>query len=142
MEELSKKIRPKFPLIAHWVHDGMSKGQIAKRLGLKKKEFLKLIAECSDLETLMESSDAEFMNAKIEEALFKKANGFSYTETKTVDKGNGEEVTETTKYAAPDMSAISFWLRYMDPKKWDEGKEKGTENEGGVVILPEIVTEG
>ena len=67
----------------------------------------------------------------VESALFKKATGFSVTDTKTtsfLDKETGELVegkTEvTTKHILPDTLAIMFWLKNRCPDLW---KDKVTE---------------
>ena len=67
----------------------------------------------------------------VESALFKKATGFTVTDTKTtsfLDKETGE-LTEgksevTTKHVLPDTLAIMFWLKNRRPDLW---KDKVTE---------------
>lgn len=63
----------------------------------------------------------------VESALFKKATGFTVTDTKTtsfLDKETGELVegkTEvTTKHVLPDTLAIMFWLKNRCPDLWKD----------------------
>lgn len=67
----------------------------------------------------------------VESALFKKAIGFTVTDTKTtsfLDKETGELVEGksevTTKHVLPDTLAIMFWLKNRCPDLW---KDKVTE---------------
>lgn len=67
----------------------------------------------------------------VESALFKKATGFTVTDTKTtsfLDKETGELVEGksevTTKHVLPDTLAIMFWLKNRCPDLW---KDKVTE---------------
>lgn len=67
----------------------------------------------------------------VESALFKKATGFTVTDTKTtsfLDKETGELVEGksevTTKHILPDTLAIMFWLKNRRPDLW---KDKVTE---------------
>lgn len=67
----------------------------------------------------------------VESALFKKATGFTVTDTKTtsfLDKETGELVEGksevTTKHVLPDTLAMMFWLKNRCPDLW---KDKVTE---------------
>lgn len=69
----------------------------------------------------------------VESALFKKAIGFTVTDTKTtsfLDKETGELVEGksevTTKHVLPDTLAIMFWLKNRCPDLWkDKVQEQG-----------------
>ena len=63
----------------------------------------------------------------VESALFKKATGFTVTDTKTtsfLDKETGELVEGksevTTKHILPDTLAIMFWLKNRRPDLWKD----------------------
>ena len=63
----------------------------------------------------------------VESALFKKATGFTVTDTKTtsfLDKETGELVEGksevTTKHVLPDTLAIMFWLKNRRPDLWKD----------------------
>lgn len=73
----------------------------------------------------------------VESALFKKATGFTVTDTKTtsfLDKETGELVEGkaevTTKHVLPDTLAIMFWLKNRRPDLWkDKVQEQGDTTE-------------
>lgn len=73
----------------------------------------------------------------VESALFKKATGFTVTDTKTtsfLDKETGELVEGksevTTKHVLPDTLAIMFWLKNRRPDLWkDKIVEQGDTTE-------------
>lgn len=73
----------------------------------------------------------------VESALFKKATGFTVTDTKTtsfLDKETGELVEGksevTTKHVLPDTLAIMFWLKNRRPDLWkDKVVEQGDTTE-------------
>ena len=64
---------------------------------------------------------------RIENALIKKACGYSYTEVKETEKSNGVEVTTTHKKVAPDTSAAKIWLESRCPESWSAKNEKASE---------------
>jgi hypothetical protein len=55
----------------------------------------------------------------VEEALLKRALGFSYSETRTESAGEGKEKTVVVeKHTEPDVRSILFWLTNRYPKRW------------------------
>lgn len=65
---------------------------------------------------------------QVENALFKKATGFQWTEETTEIYQRGETVKEkhirkVTKYAAPDTAAMIFFLKNRHPDKWSDRPE-------------------
>ena len=71
-------------------------------------------------------SSRQVIDAKVEEAILKKALGFETTEIRQVTKANGdEEITAVTKLVPPDISACSMWLSNSCPEKWGDKKDNG-----------------
>lgn len=65
------------------------------------------------------------MDIKVENALLKRALGYTYTEVKKEDTVNGikngtAKVTVTEKTMPPDVAAIIFWLKNRKPEVWRE----------------------
>ena len=84
---------------------------------------------------------AQVIDAKVEEAILKKALGFESTEIRQVTKANGdEEVTAVTKVVPPDISACSMWLGNSCPEKW--GDKKDTSSSKVEEILSRLDQEG
>lgn len=80
------------------------------------------------------------VDTQVENALLKRALGYSYTETVTdfelIDTGevddDGKPIMEkkiknirsTKKEVAPDTGAIAFWLKNRRPDRWREKREE------------------
>ena len=141
MSVYEERILPRFSMIGYWVRKGCSMEEIAKRLGISERTLKSQMKKSKRLRDLIEDNMLEAVNARIEEAIIKKATGFTYTETKMVEKQSGTETSTTEKYQAPDMSAITYWNKYMCPERWEEQKEGKREIVGGVVVLPELIEE-
>ena len=70
----------------------------------------------------------EFADVDVVESLYKRATGM--TLTKQVFKG--ESLVEVEDEIAPDTTAMIFWLKNRQPKKWRD--KQVTEHEGGITI--------
>lgn len=67
------------------------------------------------------SKGKEIVDIKVENALLKRALGYTYTEVKKEDTVNGTaKVTVTEKTMPPDVAAIIFWLKNRKPEVWRE----------------------
>lgn len=67
------------------------------------------------LESLKSKDHAD---AQVEQALYKRAIGYSHPEDK-IFNNNGEAMrVETTKHYAPDTGACVVWLANRQPQKW------------------------
>lgn len=67
----------------------------------------------------------EVVDVKVENALLKRALGYTYTETKREGTVNGikngtEKITVIEKTMPPDVAAIIFWLKNRKPEVWRE----------------------
>lgn len=74
----------------------------------------------------------------VEEALFRRACGYSVEETVVEESERGEKRRTTTYHIPGDVRAQIFWLRNRKPKVW---KDKPSEQEKGaqeVRILDDI----
>ena len=66
----------------------------------------------------------EIVDIQVENALLKRALGYTTTETK-IKKGYGEILEEVviTKEIPPDTTAAIFWLKNRRPEQWREKRE-------------------
>lgn len=124
--------------IQAWARDGLTDEQIAHNMGIAiktlynwKKDHLPI------LQALKKGK--EVVDIQVENALFKRALGYSYNEVtreRFVDKETGKESLEITKMVkkevSPDTTAQIFWLKNRKPKEWRDRKE--TELSGGLNI--------
>lgn len=67
----------------------------------------------------------EVVDVKVENALLKRALGYTYTETKREGTVNGikngtAKITVIEKTMPPDVAAIIFWLKNRKPEVWRE----------------------
>lgn len=93
---------------------------------------------------------AERMNSAVEQALFQKATGYTYTQqdsckvkhilyTESGKKAEEKEELETVtvqKYVPPEYSAIALWLKARLPQKWGDAAQDTPPNV--VPILDDI----
>lgn len=111
-------------LLEAWARDGLTNEQIASNIGINVKTLwdwsVKYDPICNALKKGKEVVDIE-----VENALLKRALGYSYKETtkeriKNPKTGEYELITtkEVTKVVVPDTTAQIFWLKNRCPDKW------------------------
>ena len=111
-------------LLGIWARDGLTVPEIAERMGIKSRTLALWIGKYPKIREKIYST-RQVIDAKVEEAILKKALGFEATEVRCVTKANGdEEVTAVTKPVPPDISACSMWLRNSCPEKWSDSKNQ------------------
>lgn len=95
-----------------------TEGQIAKRLGVSQDSFCAYKAQYPELAAALLNSREELIT-ELKETLKKKAQGFTYKETKRVIRKEGDRefkvVEEYERYALPDTGAIHLLLKNLDP---------------------------
>ena len=73
----------------------------------------------------------------MENALYRRCIGESYTETKKVVNPDGSvTITETTKHVPPDTTAASFWLRNRKPAQWRDKQQIEMNTEVTYEVIP------
>ena len=115
-------VQPYLDQITEWAKEGCTKKDIAKNLKVPEGTFYAYLKKHSELSESFKRAQ-EIPNAKVENALFKRACGYQWTEVKVkqaLDRnGNIVELTETrTVDVAPDPTSIIFWLTNMMRDKW------------------------
>lgn len=136
-------VKPRFDEIKSWYESGATDREVFENLGISKNAFYKYIKEYEEFRDLRKKGQKVPVR-EIKAALFKRACGFSYQETKEVVDSEGYRRTETTtKYAMPDPASAMILLKHWakdegwtnDPaalelrKREVELKEKQAENE-------------
>jgi hypothetical protein len=80
---------------------------------------------------------------EVENALLKRALGYTFTETKSevelLDGGvkNVKASTETIKEIAPDVTAQIFWLKNRNPERWRDIKQTELTGKNGKDLIPD-----
>ena len=111
-------VEPKLIAIEGWARDGLSNEQIAKNLGINPDTLYRYKRQYSELSEALKKGK-EVSDYEVENALFKRAIGFTYSEITTEILPDGttrEKVIEKT--ALPDTTAQIFWLKNRRPDKW------------------------
>lgn len=104
--------------IAGWARDGLIDSQIAKNMGVAYSTLREWVKKFPALSAVLKESK-EVVDREVENALLKRALGYSYTETKTKkEDGVITEVTTTVKEVVPDVTAQIFWLKNRKPETW------------------------
>lgn len=124
-------VKPKMIEIEGWARDGLIDEQIAKNLGVAYSTFRKYRDENVALSAALKRGK-EVVDREVENALLKRALGYSYEETtkELVKNPLTEEVRlevtkVVTKQVSPDTTAQIFWLKNRKPVDWRDKKDVG-----------------
>ena len=120
-----KNYDAKIKMMRYMAREGMPIEKIKKKLDLNRRDLAKikqlepgLLEELAGLKALTDYA--------VEDALLRRALGYTATEIKESEKPNGTEIVTTTKEVAPDVSAASAWLKIRRGDVW---REKGDDSE-------------
>ena len=107
-----------------WARDGLTDEQIAHNIGITPRALYKWKNNHVQIFQALKKG-REVVDIQVENALLRRALGYSYTETTReleFDPDSGEKVLKTTKVVtkqvAPDTTAQIFWLKNRRPDKW------------------------
>lgn len=115
-------VEPKLGIIEGWARDGLTDEQIAKNLGVAYSTFNDYKVKHPELsEALKEGKSV--IDLEVENALLKRALGYSYKETMIEKSETGSKTRVTTKQVVPDVTAQIFWLKNRKPKQWRDRVE-------------------
>lgn len=121
-----------------WARDGLIDEQIAENIGITTStlyEWKKKYPEIS--ETLKKGK--EVVDIQVENALLKRALGYTYEEIKTENGPDGTKKTVTVKEVVPDTTAQIFWLKNRRPDRWRDKQDVEHSGQiGGVTIINDI----
>ena len=120
-----EKVKPRLTEISKW-YELLTEGQIAKKLGIHQATFEKYKNDYPELREALKRG-RESLVEELKDNLKKKAQGFYYTERKTVIRKIGEKesrlVEEYSRYSAPDVGAIHLLLKNLDDTWRNDDKE-------------------
>ena len=122
-----------------WARDGMTDKQIAEdKIGVTERTFTSWKSRFPSISSALKKGK-EVVDIQVENALLKRALGYTYVETTReqvidYDPDTGEkigshmEVTkEVTKEVQPDTTAQIFWLKNRKPSIWRDKRDVGVE---------------
>lgn len=108
--------------IEGWARDGLIDKQIAHNIGITEQTLNNWKKRYPSLfESLKRGK--EVVDRQVENALLKRALGYTYTETKTEESEQGTKITRTEKEVVPDTTAQIFWLKNRKPLEWRDKRE-------------------
>ena len=130
-------------LLQAWARDGLTDDQIASNMGICRDTLYEWKKRFPDFSDALKKGK-EVVDIQVENALLKRALGYSYVETTSekvidYDPDTGEkvgyhmEVTKTvTKEVQPDTTAQIFWLKNRRPDVWRDKRD--VKVEGGLKL--------
>ena len=117
-----------------WARNGLTDEQIATNIGISRSTLNEWKNRFSDISDTLKKGK-EIIDIQVENALLKRALGYSYIETTKelvtdYDPNSGKvigshlEVTkEVTKEVQPDTTAQIFWLKNRKPESWRDKRD-------------------
>lgn len=136
-------------LIGGWAMDGLSEEQIAHNMGIAYSTFREWKKTYPAISAVLKKNK-EVADRHVENAMYKKATGFTATDRvvstkKVVEYKDGKRVREITepcvveveRYYPPDTTAEIFWMKKRKPEQWGD-KDKNVNVEGMVQIVDNI----
>lgn len=115
--------------IRGWARDGLTDKQIAEKLGVSKQTFYDWLKKYPDFSDSLKRGK-EIVDREVENALLKRALGYSYQECTEITDADGNTTTKVTiKQVVPDTTAQIFWLKNRKPNVWREKREVEVTND-------------
>lgn len=138
-------------LLKGWARDGLTDEQISTNVGISRSTLSEWKKKYSDISDSLKKGK-EIVDYEVENALLKRAKGYSYTEITKEQVLNPitsqyelRITKEVIKEVAPDTGAAMAWLKNRQPDKWrDKPNSINDDNEGVVIIddLPKYEEDG
>lgn len=118
--------------IEGWARDGLIDKQIAQNIGVAYSTFREWVKKFPALSASLKKGK-EVVDRQVENALFKSAVGYEYTEITKELTDSGMKVTKrVTKQVAPNPTSAIFWLKNRKPDEWRDKKETQVSGEMSV----------
>ncbi|MGK0562950.1 helix-turn-helix domain-containing protein [Enterococcus faecalis] len=118
--------------IGGWAKDGLTDEQIAQNIGISRSTLNEWKKRFPDIKDTIKKGK-EVVDRQVENALFKSAVGYEYTEITKELTDSGMKVTKrVTKQVAPNPTSAIFWLKNRKPDEWRDKKETQVSGEMSV----------
>lgn len=116
-------------LLAAWARDGLTNEQIANKCGVTATTLYAWMNTYPEISEALKKGK-EIVDIQVENALLKRALGYTYTETMTEVSKDGIKTRKTVKEVVPDVTAQIFFLKNRKPGVWrDKRIEDGADEE-------------
>lgn len=134
-------VKPRLIEIEAWKRDGLTDEQIFKNLGISRDTFYKYKEKYTDFSDALKKGK-EVADIEVENALFKRAIGYTYKEvTKEVKDIDGKKSTfikEVTKVVPGDVAAQIFWLKNRKSNNWKDKRENENDDTKLIEVLDKL----
>jgi len=129
-------------LLEAWARDGLTDEQIAKNMGIAESTLYAWKGKYPEFSDSLKKGK-EVVDIQVENALFKRAMGYTYEEKTYERKQINEEgdmgmvlAKTVTKEVLPDVTAQIFWLKNRKPAEWRDKQQIDTNiSTGGDFVL-------
>lgn len=110
-------------MLEAWARNGLTDEQIAHNMGITASTLYDWKNKYSEISESLKRGK-EVVDILVENALLKRALGYKYKETKTIEsEKDGMRTEVTTKEVVPDTTAQIFWLKNRKPQEWRDKRE-------------------
>ena len=134
-----------------WARDGLIDSQIAHNMGIAYSTFRDWCGKFPALSAALKKGKAP-VDVEVENALYKRAIGYTATETIEEITTSGEKgpdgqykikerhIRKLTREVPPDVTAQIYWLNNRKPKQWRNRKatEPDMNNEAPVKVIIDV----
>ena len=121
--------------IEGWARDGLTDEQIAANIGIRAGTLYDWKNRFSDISEALKKGK-EVVDRQVENALLKRALGYTYAE---ITHEDGEETKRVIKEVVPDTTAQIFWLKNRKPEVWRDKREITTDDNDQVMVFIEAM---
>lgn len=116
-------------VVEGWARDGLTDKQIAQNMGIGYTTFKEWKKRFEAFSSSLKKGK-EVVDRQVENALFKSAVGFHYTEETVTNAG---AVVTVTKYSKPNTTAQIFWLKNRKAA-WSDQKDNTAAPEPVIIV--------
>lgn len=128
----------KLTLLEGWARDGLTDEQIAANIGIHVRTLYEWKKRNQQIMQSIKKGK-EVVDYEVENALLKKALGYTVKEEKVTKDG---EVVECKKEVPGDVTAQIFWLKNRKPEKWrDKPETDRTDNAAEILKNSQALAE-
>ena len=125
-------VQPRLVEIAAWCRDGLTMDQVAANLGVGESTLYSYRNRYPEFQEALKVS-REIADIQVENALYREAVGYHYTEEMVTNAG---EVVTVRKFARPSTTAQIFWLKNRKPANWRDKQEL---QHSGTISLADVL---
>ena len=134
-------VKPRLVEIEAWKRDGLTDEQICKNLGISVDTFYRYKAKYSEFSEAIKKGK-EVADIEVENALFKRAIGYTYKEVKKevkdIDGKKSTFIKEVTKVVPGDVAAQIFWLKNRKSNNWKDKRENENDDTKLIEVLDKL----